>query len=114
MSRTLNYSVGCHAGFNLPDRWAASAAAGLDFAQAYLAKGATYIANTGFGYGMDDSADLSELLMLHFQEQLGAPDPQTGLPQDVPVGWALGAGQAALLQLGGAGQLRHLPGEDID
>ncbi|MDQ4078655.1 MAG: hypothetical protein M3220_20745 [Chloroflexota bacterium] len=61
----------------------------MDFAEAWMQKGGSWVANTGNGYGMDDSVDLSELLMLHFQEELGAPDPISGEDQDVPLGWAL-------------------------
>jgi hypothetical protein len=75
--------MGCHAGFNVPDGSVASAQTQPDFPQAFARRGAAaWVANTGFGYGMDDSVALSEQLMLFFAKELGAED-------SVPIGWAL-------------------------
>ena len=46
-----------------------------DFAQAMAEKGAAaWIANTGFGYGMDDAATHSEQLYLNLTQQLGTEE----------------------------------------
>ncbi|KAA3664610.1 MAG: hypothetical protein DWQ04_04815, partial [Chloroflexi bacterium] len=65
---SLVFSVGCHSGFSAPDHQAT--ANGLDFPQALLGRGVTYIANTGYGYGDADTVGYSELLMTLFVEQL--------------------------------------------
>ncbi|MBT8208308.1 MAG: hypothetical protein KJO18_08550, partial [Acidimicrobiia bacterium] len=48
------YTVGCHAGLNNE--------VNTDWAQSFLSKGAVFIANTGFGYGLDGDIGLSEEL----------------------------------------------------
>jgi len=74
LSNALLFSVGCHAGLNVPDCWAGPGL-GLDFSQAFAAKGSTWVGNTGYGYGMDDVIALSEQLMVYFTRELldGAP-----------------------------------------
>lgn len=42
----------------------------FDFAQALVGNGATYIANTGFGYGDADTIGYSERLIQLFVEEL--------------------------------------------
>jgi hypothetical protein len=54
--------MGCHSGFSVHDEHAVGGYP-LDFAQALAQKGAWWIGNTGYGYGMDDSVANSELLM---------------------------------------------------
>ncbi len=66
----LVFSVGCHSGLNVPDQNSDHAVAQYDFAQAFSAQGATYIANTGFGYGETDGVYYSELLMQLFAQEL--------------------------------------------
>lgn len=70
LSGALVFSVGCHAGLNVPDAWD-DAGRALDFSQAFARKGASWVANTGYGYGMDDAVALSEQLMSTFVEELG-------------------------------------------
>jgi hypothetical protein len=81
VSGTLLFSVGCHAGLNVPDSWDDDESA-LDFSQAFAGSGATWVANTGYGYGMDDAAALSERLMGNFVKELGRGSK-------VPIGRAL-------------------------
>ncbi|MFQ5419943.1 MAG: hypothetical protein ACE5EY_06225, partial [Anaerolineae bacterium] len=65
---SLVFSVGCHAGFSVPDDQVTQN--GLDFPQALLGRGVTYVANTGYGYGDADTVGYSELLMSLFVGQL--------------------------------------------
>src|SRR5207245_1444418 len=51
-------TIGCHSGLNVPDVDSGSTAATLDLASAFAAKGAVYLANTGFGYGDTDAIAL--------------------------------------------------------
>jgi hypothetical protein len=62
LSRALIYTLGCHSGFN--DTVA------LDLAQAFSQRGANYIANTGYGWGLGNSIGLSERLMHNFTQEL--------------------------------------------
>ena len=70
------YTIGCHAGMNVPDSDALPADpsfgidTALDFPQAMARQGATYIANTGFGLGDSEGIALSELLTQYFTEDL--------------------------------------------
>jgi hypothetical protein len=69
--------MGCHGGLNIPDSQSYNPLLegnpSPDFAQAFAAGGAAgWVANTGFGYGMDDAATNSELLMIYFTQELGA------------------------------------------
>lgn len=57
----LVYSLGCHAGQNLPDT--------LDLTESFAQQGASYTANTGFGWG-GSGVILSEQLLHLFSEQL--------------------------------------------
>ena len=81
MSGTVNFSMGCHSGFSVHDDHAVGGHA-LDFAQALAQKGAWWIGNTGYGYGMDDSIAFTEEMMDLFVEKLASG-------QSVPVGEAL-------------------------
>jgi hypothetical protein len=75
-SGTIAFSVGCHSGLSLPD---AGEANPTDWAQAFLRQRATFIGNTGFGYGDYDRIAYSERLMVYFVEELGyiGEGPQT-------------------------------------
>jgi hypothetical protein len=64
------FSVGCHSGLSVPDGWDADGRS-LDFSQVSAGRGTTYVANTGYGYGLDDAVSLSELLMWRFTRELG-------------------------------------------
>ena len=76
----LLFTVGCHSGLNVPDTLPAYAGGDADvqrrfkdWAQAYGAGAASvYVANTGFGYGDTDVADLSERLYDHFASNLNS------------------------------------------
>jgi hypothetical protein len=69
--------MGCHGGLNIPDYQVDPADVNQvstpDLPQVFAQHNATaWIANTGYGYGMDDAVTNSELLMLYFTENLGA------------------------------------------
>ncbi|MGD8967587.1 MAG: hypothetical protein PVI07_08775, partial [Anaerolineae bacterium] len=70
LSGALLFSLGCHAGLNVPDAWD-DAGSALDFSQAFARSGSTWVGNTGYGYGMDEAAALSERLMGDFVAELG-------------------------------------------
>jgi parallel beta-helix repeat protein len=67
LARVIFYSVGCHAGLNVPP---GNPCQSLDLAQAIAQNSANYVANTGYGWGDLYSVGLSEKLMLEFTEQL--------------------------------------------
>lgn len=76
----LAFSVGCHSGLNVPDDAFPSPQTGTDWAQAFLRQGATFIGNTGYGYGDSDLIAYSERLMADFAQALGhwhGGQPQT-------------------------------------
>ena len=66
LNRALIYTLGCHSGLNdvgaLPG--------GLDLAQAFSQRGANYVANTGYGWGLGNNIGLSERLMDNFTLEL--------------------------------------------
>ena len=76
-SRSLVFSVGCHSGLNVPG-------GAPDWAQAFAAKGATFIGNSGFGYGDSDLIVYSEALALNFAAIVNA-----GGGTAVPIGDAV-------------------------
>lgn len=57
LSGGLLYTPGCHAGLNVPPNNADNP---LDLPQAFASKGANYIGNTGYGWGMRSNIGLSE------------------------------------------------------
>lgn len=61
MRGALIYSLGCHAGLNDP--------AVLDLPQAYIKRLATYVGNTGFGWG-GSGAVYTEAVMVNFTREL--------------------------------------------
>ena len=75
----LVYSVGCHAGLNMPDSEALNSTHGRDWSQAFLSQQATFIGSTGYAYGDSDLVAYSELLMANFTEALSdwSEGPQT-------------------------------------
>ena len=78
-SGSLIFTVGCHSGLNVPDEGMPSQLLGTDWAQAFSRQRATYIANTGYGYGDSDLIAYSERLMANFAQELGywGKGPQT-------------------------------------
>ena len=76
LAGTVNFSVGCHSGLNVCDVCTSDFGklygAQFDFAQAFAIKRAAWIANTGYGYGDDTAATLSEELMSRFAANVGS------------------------------------------
>jgi hypothetical protein len=66
-SQALFYTLGCHSGLNVPPT---NPYDPLDTAQALAQHGASYVANTGYGWGYVTAIGLSEQLMLDFTERL--------------------------------------------
>ena len=65
------FSMGCHSGLAVSDATVgAGAAAADDLPAAITARGAVYVASTGFGYGDQVSVGLQERLMTLFAAQL--------------------------------------------
>jgi hypothetical protein len=56
----LIYTPGCHAGLNLPPNNADNP---IDLPQAFVSKGANYIGNTGYGWGLRSEIGLSEKMI---------------------------------------------------
>jgi hypothetical protein len=73
---SLIFSVGCHSGLNVTD---ALSPQPRDWPQAFNAQNASFLGNTGYGYGDSDLVAYSELLMVNFVEALGdwSGGPQT-------------------------------------
>jgi YVTN family beta-propeller protein len=74
------FTVGCQSGLNVPDEDAlgSEVTRTQDFAQAFLGRGAVYIANTGYGYGDSDAIGYSENLALAFTRELAQGDGTVG------------------------------------
>jgi hypothetical protein len=64
----LLFTLGCHAGLNLPDRYLGSGAD--DWAQRLAGK-AIYVANTGYGYADGDVVGLTERLLSLYANRIG-------------------------------------------
>ncbi|MFQ5614629.1 MAG: hypothetical protein ACE5H9_21110, partial [Anaerolineae bacterium] len=91
LTDSLTFSMGCHSGLNLPDDDVTPVftdslgnpfQVNPDFPQALAQKGGCMVANTGYGYGVDDSPEYSEWLMHLFARFLGSQP-------NMPVGEAL-------------------------
>jgi len=68
---SLVYSVGCHSGYNVVDEHGVpNVTEEPDWAEAFAAKGATFIGGTGYQYGDTDFIEYSERLYLEFTRQL--------------------------------------------
>ena len=67
--RSLFYSVGCHAGLNVPDTDTPGSRP-LDLPQAFAQQGAVYFSNTGYGLGIPGDIGLTERLLLLLSEKL--------------------------------------------
>jgi Tol biopolymer transport system component len=72
LSNGLVFSMGCHAGLSVAD---ALIGQGLDWPQAYLREGATYLGNTTFGYGDTAVVAYSEELNRLLAEQVASGGP---------------------------------------
>jgi CSLREA domain-containing protein len=68
LRQSLLFSMGCHSGLNVPD----ISIAAPDWAQVLAQKGASWVANSGFGYGDTDVVALSEQLMANFAAGLSS------------------------------------------
>jgi hypothetical protein len=75
VTNQIAYSMGCHGGLNVFDDFVIPNdpnASSPDFPQVFAQEGAAaWIANTGYGYGMDDAVTNSEQLYLYFTQELG-------------------------------------------
>lgn len=73
----LVYAVGCHSGLNVPPENSGESSVGthplsaLDLPESFIRKGANYVGNTGFGYGIEGGIVLSELMVQYYTEELG-------------------------------------------
>lgn len=63
LSGGLIYTLGCHAGLNVPPE---NTTEPLDLAEAFTRKGANYIGNTGYGWGFLNGIGLSEQVIQYF------------------------------------------------
>jgi len=63
----LVYTPACHAGLNLPVTQSANP---LDLTQAFVGRGANYVANTGYGWGLRGALGLSEKVMQFYTKAL--------------------------------------------
>jgi len=93
LSGTVAWSMGCHAGYSVPDASVnpIHPETTPDFPQILVGKGAAWVANTGYGYGTDDGIAGSERLMLYFTQELGRVT-------DIPIGQALRNAKLRYLQ----------------
>jgi hypothetical protein len=66
LTGALIYSVGCHAGLNVPE----TSNFPLDLPQAFSQKRVNYAGNTGFGWGSRIGVKLSERLMQNYTQEL--------------------------------------------
>ena len=103
----LIFTVGCHSGLSLPDNGTILSYTGEDYAQVFARRGATFLGNTGFGYGDGDLLAYSERLMLNFTQELGY-NPTPGQSSTLPtVGTALLRAKRRYLNNLGAGGLSN-------
>ena len=70
----LGFTIGCHAGFIVPDDDVVDGVfpfnPALDLAQAMAQNRAIWVASTGYAIGDDEALNYTELLMLHYSEGL--------------------------------------------
>ena len=66
----LFFSMGCHGGLSVSDIELRLPAESTDWAQSFSARGAQWVANTGFGYGDTELVAYSERLMALFAHEL--------------------------------------------
>ncbi len=72
------FTVGCHAGLNIPDLVSANDVLTTDWAQALASRGALFLGNTGYGYGDTDTVAASEKLMAYAAENLASEEMTAG------------------------------------
>ena len=82
-TRQLVFTIGCHAGFSVPDDQSLDGTAygidpALDFPQALARRQAVYVASTGFGLGDTEGLAGTEQLMADFAEELLQDDHTAG------------------------------------
>ena len=99
----LVFSMGCHAGLNVPDdRVAVTPDPGasidprLDVAQAMARKRGVLIGSTGFGFGDTEAVSCTEALAAGFADQATTWDAQ-GTTSGQPIGLALAAAKRQYL-----------------
>jgi hypothetical protein len=63
----LVYTPGCHAGLQVPNT---NSVEPTDLPDAYFTRGANYVANTGYGYGIRNGVALSEKMMRLYTQEL--------------------------------------------
>ncbi|CAN5416861.1 hypothetical protein BH10CHL1_BH10CHL1_20830 [soil metagenome] len=63
LSGGLIYTLGCHAGLNVPPE---NSTEPLDLVEAFTHKGASYVGNTGYGWGYVNGIGLSEQVIQYF------------------------------------------------
>ncbi len=63
----LIYTLGCHAGLNVP---ATNSVSSLDLPEAFVRKRANYIGNTGYGWGLLNNVGLSEKVIRLFTQEI--------------------------------------------
>ena len=66
LSGAVIFSVGCHAGLNVPE----NATSPVDLAEAFAAKQVNYVGNTGFGWGSTMGVRFSEKLLQNYAQEL--------------------------------------------
>jgi Peptidase family C25 len=66
LRRALVVTLGCHSGLNDVGGWPA----GIDLAQAFFKRGANYVANTGYGWGLRQGLGWSERLVQNYVQAL--------------------------------------------
>ena len=71
LSGTLIYALACHGGLNVSGNLDTRP---LDFAEAWLSRGATLVGSTGWAYGYSGALAYQELLMADFAQALVAGD----------------------------------------
>ncbi len=70
LERAIVFSMGCHSGLSFPDVQIGGDPLAADWAQTLSAQGASFIGNTGYGYGETDTVALSEDLLRRFAGNL--------------------------------------------
>ncbi len=106
LTNAVVYSAGCHSGYNIVNEHGfPQLTPDPDWAQAFAAKGATFIGGTGYQYGDTDFVEYSERLYLEFTRALRCgPDP-------MPVGQALVEAKQAYLA--GRAQMRGIQEKSV-
>lgn len=71
LAGSIVYAVGCHGGLPVPGSCSSDVDHSLDLPQTMMARGAVaYIANSGYGWGIDGGVGASERLIEVFSEEL--------------------------------------------